>query len=111
MGEVAGMVVCGWVLRKQSFRQGAPRDQQGQGPRLGLRHRQGWVKFPKGGSMGTICPGLEPEMTGLMQASMLQTQTTEHNPVIQETVTQGWPVIVPFPSRKIHSLRPSSPST
>lgn len=86
MGEVAGMVFCGWVLRKQTFRQGAPRDQQGQGPWLSLRHRQGWVKFPNGGSMGAICPGLEPEMTGLMLASMLQTQTTEHNPVIQEAV-------------------------
>jgi hypothetical protein len=86
MGEVAGMVFCGWVLRKQTFRQGAPRDQQGQGPWLGLRHRQGWVKFPNGGSMGIICPGLEPEMTGLMLASMLQIQTTEHNPVIQGAV-------------------------
>lgn len=46
MGEVAGMVFCGWVLRKQTFRQGDLREQQGQSPWLGLRHRQGWVKFP-----------------------------------------------------------------
>lgn len=39
MGEVAGMVFCGWVLRKQTFRQGVLRDQQGQSPWLGLRHR------------------------------------------------------------------------
>lgn len=69
MGEVAGIVFCGWVLRKQTIRQRVSRNQQGQGPWLGLRHRQGWVKFPNGGSMGTICPGLEPEMTGLMLAA------------------------------------------
>lgn len=110
MGKVAGMVFCGWVLRKQTFRQGAPRDQQGHGPLLGLRHRQGWVKFPNGGSMGTICPGLEPEMTGLMLAHALNSDHRAQPYRSRSCVTQGCPVKVPFPSRKIHSLRPTSPS-
>lgn len=81
MGEAAGMVFCGWILR-----QGALRDQQRQSPWLGLRHRQDWVKFPYSGSMGTICPGSDPEITGLIIDIMFQTQTTEHSPVTQEAV-------------------------
>lgn len=61
MGEAAGVIFWGQVLRKQAFRQGAPMDQQGEGPGPGgpglrLRQVQLGVESPDGGSMGTVCP-------------------------------------------------------
>lgn len=61
MGEGAGDVLWGRVRGKQAFGQGAPRDQQGEGPGpgspgLGLRQGQLEAESPNGVSVGMICP-------------------------------------------------------
>lgn len=105
MGEVAGVILWGWALGKEAFRQGHPRNQQGErpapgGPGLGLRQAQ------LRGAVGSICPRVKiRDHQGARQ--LVSQESPQLNPIhrahrpasvcLRPQVT-GWQVS-PFPLR------------